>query len=272
MFDLFGEEDLFDHGFIDTAKQMKHGVKLMFIRKKAEDHPWEKPLEDDEEVDHDTLKYRNGLPYDIYGNGGGLENTNKLMFWVKSDNEDKGRDEDWEEIQSEKKQEDQNDSDDAEDEEIEDEDLFQEFLEKNTKEAKSGKITCKFCDKKFSYEGITKHFIKTHEKEYEATEFSKEVKWKEAIEINKRLEKKMEDQFMKMTMGGFGFDMDDEEEDFDFDSMFKGKKGKSKGKGKDNFGMEEMLMEMMMGGKPGMAGMPGMGGSKSNSNKRKKNR
>jgi hypothetical protein len=159
-----------------------------------------------------------------------------LMFWVKSDNEDKGRDEDWEEIQSEKKQEDQNDSDDAEDEEIEDEDLFQEFLEKNTKEAKSGKITCKFCDKKFSYEGITKHFIKTHEKEYEATEFSKEVKWKEAIEINKRLEKKMEDQFMKMTMGGFGFDMDDEEEDFDFDSMFKGKKGKSKGKGKSGSG------------------------------------
>ncbi len=273
MFNLFEDDMMFDPTFGDTGKQMRHGVKLMFIRKQSEKAPMSRPLEEDDEVDSSSIKYRNGLPYDIYGKGEGLDTTIDLMWWVKKE---KAANDEWEELEDTNKK--AEDSDDGE--EIEEEDYLQNFMEDNVKENKTGKLNCRLCDKKFSFENATKHYVKNHQKEYEASTYAKEVSWKDAVEANKRIEKKMEDEFMKMTGGFAGFD-DGGDDDFDFSSMFKGPKGKStgkgKGKGKDSFGMEEMLMEMMMGGMPGMGagmggmpGIPGMGGSKPSANKRKK--
>jgi len=71
------------------------------------------------------------------------------------------------------------------------EDHFDAFFEENTKETKTGKFSCGFCkDKKLTFENMNKHFIKTHQKEYEQTPFNDEVKWKDAIEINKKNVKK----------------------------------------------------------------------------------
>jgi hypothetical protein len=73
----------------------------------------------------------------------------------------------------------------------------------------------------------------------------KDIPWKEAVALNKKMEEKIEKEFMK----NFGMlDIDGEDEDYDdmFASMF-GKKGKS------GASMENMFMEMMLGGMPSMS-------------------
>ncbi len=83
--------NLFDESFLEGAfndnSSMKHSLKLMLIRKEAEGD-----LEENEEsyINHDSIKYQDGLPYFLYGSGNGLESAEKLMFWrnkEKSDDE-----------------------------------------------------------------------------------------------------------------------------------------------------------------------------------------
>lgn len=129
-------------------------------------------------------------------------------------------------------------------------DSLQEFIDINTKQTPYDKIICKFCDKKFSYDSITKHFINKHEKEYLKSDFADDVPWKEAISTNKKIENKLEKEFMKT----FSMPMDDMDEEEIF-SSFLGQKGNSGS-------MEEIFMEMMMNGSGGK--------SKSKKTKKKK--
>lgn len=249
MFNLF-DEDFLNEAMMMDGHPIKHGIKLMYIRKAAEKkkYPFSSKLEEDEEVDYDSIKYKDNLPYEIYGPGEGLDNTRKLRFWEKINNvyEDGS---DWEEeedsgnAQGGAKSKDDEESDD-EGEEIEEEDILEQFIEENTKEMKTGKLCCKLCDKKLSYEAMKKHFIKTHQKEYEESPYIKECTWKEAIEINKKMEEQFEDEFMK----GMGMDdMNDLGMDMNFDKMFSGKGNK----GMKDF--EKMMMGMMFGGNSGPA-------------------
>ncbi len=96
--------NFFDEDFLEGAlndqllnSTMKHGVKLMLIRKEAEGD-----LEQDEEsyIDQNSIKYKDGLPYNIYGHGSGLENTKNLMFWAKNVPAEDFNSKEWEEIES----------------------------------------------------------------------------------------------------------------------------------------------------------------------------
>jgi hypothetical protein len=243
----------------------------MYLRKQHEGIKSSYKLSDDEEIDREHMKYKDNLAYDIYGPGHGLESTHPLKFWVDKKQEEG---DDWEEIdvkgegdnkknKNGKKNLFNNQDDDGEDSDEEDldEDYFGNFFEENTKELKSGKFSCKFCEnKKLSYEAMKKHFIKTHQKEYESTPYSKSASWKEAIEINKKIEEQFEEQFMEEMMGGGDEDMGF---DFGFGNPF-GKEGNSKENKKMMKDLEKMMMGMFMG--PGM-GMPG-----GNNTKRKKNK
>jgi hypothetical protein len=228
----------------------------MYLRKQHEGVKSNYKLSEDEEVDREHIKYRDNIAYDIYGPGHGLDSTHPLMFWVDKKQEEEG--DDWEEIDGDttnknngkKNLFNKHDEDDSDEEDL-DEDYFGNFFEENTKELKSGKFSCKFCEnKKLSYDAMKKHFVKTHQKEYESTPYAKSATWKEAIEINKKIEEQFEEQFMEEMMGGGDDDMGF---DFGFGGAF-GKEGNSKESKKMMKDLEKMMMGMFMG--PGM-GMPG---------------
>jgi hypothetical protein len=239
----------------------------MYLRKQHEgDSSINYKLSEDDQVDHENLKYKDNLAFDIYGPGHGLESTHPLMFWV--DKKQDVVDDDWEEIKSDKQNTDNSkskfnvsnnsDEEDEDSEEELEEDCFGMFFEENSKELKTGKFSCKLCEnKKLSYEGMQKHFIKTHQKEYDSSPYAKSVPWKKAIEINKKIEEKMEAEFMEQMMNGG-------DEDMGFDFGMGGAFGKEKNS-KENSKMMKDLEKMMMGMFMG-ADMPGMPGG----NKRKK--
>jgi hypothetical protein len=88
--------NLFDESFLEGAfhdpNTMKHAIKLMLIRKEAEGD------EDESEesyINQNSIEYKDGLPYFLYGTGNGLESAEKLMFWQ---NKEKLEDE-WEVIE-----------------------------------------------------------------------------------------------------------------------------------------------------------------------------
>lgn len=241
----------------------------MYLRKQHEGVKSSYKLSEDEEIDRDYMKYKDNIAYDIYGPGHGLESTHPLMFWIDKKQEEEG--DEWEEIEEDgdnkkNKKEKKNlfnnedDEDEDSDEDELDEDSFGNFFEDNTKELKSGKFSCKFCEnKKLSYDAMKKHFIKTHQKEYEKSPYGQSVTWKEAIEINKKIEEQFEEQFMEEMMGGGD---DDIGFDFGLGGSF-GKGGNSKENKKMMNDLEKMMMGMFMGG-------PGMGMSSGNKAKRKK--
>jgi hypothetical protein len=229
----------------------------MYLRKQYEGVKTNHKLSEEAEIDHENIKYKDNLPYDIFGLGSGLESTHPLQFWL--DKKHEAETDEWEEVDSDNTDKNKNEkknlfdhSDDEEDDSDEDEmeDFFAEFFEENTKELKSGKFSCKFCDnKKLSYDAMKKHFIKTHQKEYESSPYVKSAPWKKAIEINKKIEEKFEEDFMEEMMGG-GEDMGF---DFGFGGGF-GKEPSAKENKKMMKDLEKMMMGMFMG--PGM-GMPG---------------
>jgi hypothetical protein len=227
------EDDLFGKGVL------KHGVKLMYLRKNAEKAEIRNPPNDE----HEPF-FKIGISCELYGHGTGLEHTGKLHFWKKFEKQS-SPEEDWEveddETHDGDKKKGKNDSDS--DYDIETEDFLEMFIMENSKENKSRKMNCRFCkNKKFSYDGLKKHFIKTHQKEFEKSEFI-QVSWEKAIEINENNEKLMEEEFMNDDM-------------FDMFGMGGGKPGKP-GKGGNNMMKEiEKMMDMMMEGGMGM----GMGG------------
>lgn len=50
-------------------------------------------MESENDIDTHNVKYKNNLPYELYGEGHGLESVHPLQFWIKEDDED-----DWEDI------------------------------------------------------------------------------------------------------------------------------------------------------------------------------
>jgi hypothetical protein len=310
IFDFFGN-DFFEEN--ENVVHLRHCVKLMYLRKRAEKEKF-KEDNNEESIDEDA-KEKDGLYYEIYGSGEGLEGIHNIQFWDKKKEVDYENKDEWEEIENDSNEhqdknnkenkdkgegtfkendetngnKDQNDKTNAKEdeqsskeyqtesktkyekkkkgknkkknknkskdesveevefEEIED-DHFEIFLITNTKEGLNDKFTCNFCkDKKLSYDNIKKHFIKTHQKEYELSSHNKEVTWKKAIEINKKNEEKMAKEF-------FGMGVD--EDDFDFDKIFGG--GKKKGSKNMMNDIEMMMMDMMLN----PSGMGNSGGSK----------
>jgi hypothetical protein len=253
IFNNIFNDDFLEDAFME-ANKMRHGIKLMYLRKFANNEEFNDKFEDDEDIDHDNIKYKDGLPFQMFGKGDGLENVDKLMFWKAKENNESQYTDDWEliETQGDEKNKKDNESDDEEDfEDIDDEDYLENFITEHTKEnTKTGKLTCNFCsDKKLSYDGMKKHFIKTHEKQYKESSYVKECTWKEAIDINKKLEKKIEKEFME-GMGGMQFDDFDDMGmgDVDFDKMFTGK-GKKGNSGMKDF--EKIMMDMLTMGMGG---------------------
>jgi hypothetical protein len=275
MFNFFDEDFLNDAmNFTGQPNQQRHGIHLMHLRKKYEGINFNYRLVDEEEVDHDSVKYKSNLPYNIYGNGTGLESTHILHFW--EDKKDIEYDEkEWEEIDAEtnskntksKNNTKKKENSDDEDLSVEEEDCFEEFIEENTTQLKSEKLSCNLCDgKKLSYDVMKKHFIKTHQKDYESSEYAKDVPWKEALKVNKQMEAKMEKEFMKqMGAMGMGMEMDSDEDDYE-EYTKSNKKSKAKGNSNSDAKMmkdfEKMMMDMLIN--------PGAGMSAGGAGKRKK--
>jgi len=245
----------------------------MYLRKQNEGKKQNHKLSEEPEIDHENIKYKDNLPYNMYGPGSGLESTHPLQFWLDKKQELEG--DDWEEEvesdntgnkKNDKKtlfnhsEEDDENDDDSDDDDME-EDYFADFFEENTKELKSGKLSCKICEnKKLSFDSMKTHFIKTHQKEYESSPYVKSASWKKAIEINKKNEEKFDEEFIEEMMGGG----DDMGFDFGLGGAF-GKQKNSKENQKMMKDLEKMMMGMFMG--PGM-GMPG--GNTTNTRKKKR--
>lgn len=222
---FFGDgSDLFDELH---QSHKRHGVNFMYIRKKADGVAYS-PKEDEEislEVEH--FKYKDGLPYEIYGPGKGMKLPK--VYTKDSEWEEESAAEDHEEYESLSETE-------------EEQDHFMDFIEENVT-IRSDKAKCNLCkeSKRMSDTAIKKHFRNTHKEEYDKSKHAQMCEWSEAIKRNKELERKMEKEFEKMMDFGMGIDM----EDFmDFDDSKRNNKRKKK---KDPIEeMEKLFFESML--------------------------
>ena len=130
------------------ATKERHGIHLMYLRKQNEGKKQNHKLSEEPEIDHENIKYKDNLPYDMYGPGNGLESTHPLQFWLDKKQDLEG--DDWEEevesdntgnIKNEKKNLFNHSEDDDSDDDDMEEDYFADFFEENTKELKSGKFS-----------------------------------------------------------------------------------------------------------------------------------
>ncbi len=115
----------------------------------------------------------NGIPFDIFGEGHGLEDLKKLLKKVDKElGKKSSEDLDWEECDS--KGNILDDSDNSRSVEIEEEDVLECFILDNTKALNSGSFKCLICNdnKKISPMNIDIHFSKKHKKEYEKSEYN----------------------------------------------------------------------------------------------------
>jgi hypothetical protein len=227
----------------------------MYLRKAVDD------TFDHHEEELEGVKYIDNLPTEIYGTGLGLDSVHFLQFWKN----DEVKDNEWEEEDDGKTNGKNKKGDDDEDSEL-GEDYLEEFLMENTKETNTGKMSCSICknNKKITYEGIKKHFINTHQKDYESSRFGDLTPWNEALKINKKAEEFLEKEL---------FNMGNPESMFEDMFGMGGMSGMGGGKESKKVmkDMEKMMMEMMFD--PGMGGMSGMGiggGSKKKKTKKKK--
>ncbi len=149
---------------------------MMLLRKKSEEVN-NKSHHTEEKLDKD------GIPYEIYGEGYGLEDIKSLLNKFNKQvnkNSKNNTDDDWEEIEDENtKKSNLNKSADSDDEiEIDEEDILEMFIMENTKLLKSGSFNCNLCKdgKKISPMNVDIHFSKKHKAEYEKSEHAKEGK------------------------------------------------------------------------------------------------
>jgi len=126
---------------------------------------------------------KNGIPYEIYGDGYGLEDIkvilDKFNKQVNKISNEKTSDDDWEEIETdEANDKNLNKSDDSDEIEVDGDDILEMFIMENTKLLKSGSFNCKICNdgKKISPMNIDIHFSKKHKTDYEKSEHVKEGK------------------------------------------------------------------------------------------------
>lgn len=150
---------------------------MMLLRKKGEEVN-NKSHHTEEKLDKD------GIPYEIYGEGYGLEDIksllNKFNKQVNKNSNNKNTDDEWEEIEDENtKKSNLNKSAGSDDEmEIDEEDILEMFIMENTKLLKSGSFNCNLCNdgKKISTMNIDIHYSKKHKADYDKSEHAKEGK------------------------------------------------------------------------------------------------
>lgn len=131
---------------------------------------------------HTEEKYdKDGLPYEIYGDGFGLEDIKALLnkFNKQVNKNMNNSDDEWEEVdEAENKKGDFNKSADSDNDEMEidEEDILEMFIMENTKLLKSGSFNCNICNdgKKISPMNVDVHFSKKHKADYEKSEHAKE--------------------------------------------------------------------------------------------------
>lgn len=175
----FGE--MFMDPFFMSAAMMesRHGVKLMCIRKEAEN----KPIEISENFD--KVK-ENGFSTFIYGKGKGLENRDHLMFWKEKETKD---DDEWEEFDlDEENLDEENDVEDCEEQ-----GLLDFFIMSNTQE-KGKNIICEICKEQnkenpqasqFTSKTIHQHFLDNHKTHFEEF-YGTEASWEDVLNEEKK--------------------------------------------------------------------------------------
>lgn len=133
---------------------------MMLMRKKGR-----RENKEEEKFDSD------GIPYEIFGEGIGLDDIKKLF---NKFNKEAGNpiENEWEECDSEGKV--LENSDDSRSIEVDEEDFLECFILENTKCLNSGSFKCNLCNnnKKISPMNIDIHFSEKHKVDYEKSEYN----------------------------------------------------------------------------------------------------